>query len=479
MAAFLRTAQGAEPLTLGPIDLSKTDGVYRPLHGINKGPLVGGGLIDVTEPLRALGIPSIRLHDCRWPNPDVVDMHAVFPDFSKDPNDPASYDFAGTDEYIAAALKTGAKIVYRLGESIEHTKRKRFVHPPKDYDRWAAVCIGIIRHYNEGWADGYRHGIQYWEIWNEPENRPVMWSGTDEDYFRLYRTAAKAIRARFPNLKIGGPAVGASGRLKDGEFQPTAFVTNFLNQCRAESLPLDFFSWHCYTADFQELAARGRGVRKMLDAHGFQKTESHLNEWNFLPRNTWGPISKEGKPEEREAFYQEMAGPAGGAFIVRALLTMQDAAIDVGQLFHGEIGGFGLFSENGVPQKNYHAIRAFRALMDTPRRVKTGSTSANITYACGLNAAGTEIGILICNAGPGVNLALPLANLPWRTMGIAECRITDERRSFETAPVSFTELVPVDFPPRQFYGSALVELELSGPSVVFIHLQGLAGKPGE
>jgi hypothetical protein len=280
-------------------------------------------------------------------------------------------------------------------------------------------------------------------------------------------------------LKIGGPAVGASGRLKDGEFQPTAFVTNFLNLCRAESLPLDFFSWHCYTADFQELAARGRGVRKMLDAHGFQKTESHLNEWNFLPRNTWGPISKEGKPEEREAFYQEMAGPAGGAFIVRALLAMQDAAIDVGQLFHGEIGGFGLFSENGVPQKNYHAIRAFRALMDTPRRVKTGSTSANITYACGLNAAGTEIGILICNAGPGVNLALPLANLPWRTMGIAECRITDERRSFETAPVSFTELVPVDFPPRQFYGSALVELELSGPSVVFIHLQGLAGKPGE
>lgn len=466
---FHCNASGAESITLD-IDFSKADGVYRPLHGINKGPLVGGGLIDVTEPLRALGIPSIRLHDCRWPNPDVVDMHAVFPDFSKDPADPASYDFANTDEYIAAALKTGAKIVYRLGESIEHTARKRFVHPPKDYDKWAAVCVGIIRHYNEGWAKGHLHGIQYWEIWNEPENRPVMWSGTDDDYFRLYRTAAKAIRARFPDVKIGGPAVGANGRVKNGEFQPTAFVTNFLNHCRAESLPLDFFSWHCYTADFHELTARGRGVRKMLDGHGFSKTESHLNEWNFLPRNTWGPISKEGKPEEREAFYKEMAGPAGGVFIVRALLAMQDAAIDVGQLFHGEIGGFGLFSENGVPQKNYHAIRAFRALLDTPKRISTSSKSESLTVACGLNDAGTEAGILICNAGSAVNLKLPSARLPWAGDTVAEGWLIDEQRSFETTTVKISS--------GETGAAALIEMELPASAVAFIRLRSsTGGKP--
>src|SRR5436190_627996 len=81
----------------------------------------------------------------------------------------ASYRFAETDDYLAAIVKTNAKIVYRLGESIEHTPRKHFAHPPKDYEAWSQASLGIIRHYNDGWADGARHDIRYWEIWNEPE----------------------------------------------------------------------------------------------------------------------------------------------------------------------------------------------------------------------------------------------------------------------------------------------------------------------
>ena len=42
-------------------------------------------------------------------------------------------------------------------------------NPPRDPARWAAVCAGIVRHYNEGWAGGFRHDIRYWEIWNEPD----------------------------------------------------------------------------------------------------------------------------------------------------------------------------------------------------------------------------------------------------------------------------------------------------------------------
>ena len=122
----------------------------------------------------------------------------VFPNPNADPALPESYDFRLTDEYIEAVRKTGAEPIYRLGESIEHTSVKRYVHPPADMEKWAAVCLGIIRHYNEGWADGFHHNIRYWEIWNEPENRPVMWSGTDDDYLRLYRIAATAIKKRVP-----------------------------------------------------------------------------------------------------------------------------------------------------------------------------------------------------------------------------------------------------------------------------------------
>ena len=74
------------------------------------------------EEQKALGVPFMRLHDCGWPNPDVVNIHAVFPDPDADPTLPESYDFRLTDEYIAAVRKTGAEAIYRLGESIEHTR---------------------------------------------------------------------------------------------------------------------------------------------------------------------------------------------------------------------------------------------------------------------------------------------------------------------------------------------------------------------
>lgn len=443
------------------VDFGATNGVLRALHGVNKGPLGPGGLIDLTAEHRALGIPFTRLHDCYWPNPYVVDIHAVFPDFGADPTRPESYDFRLTDEYLAAVRATGAQIVYRLGESIEHTSVKRFVHPPADYDKWAAICLGIIRHYNEGWADGFRHDIRYWEIWNEPENRPAMWSGSNDDYFRLYRVAARAIRREFPGLKIGGPAVGASGQLVAGALQPTEFVAQFLERCRAEKLPLDFFSWHCYTDDPAELGARARAVRRWLDAHGFAQTESHLNEWNHLPGNSWEAISRNGQARERQRHYEAMAGAPGAAFIVCALIELQDAPLDMANLFHGELGGFGLFNEFGVPQKNYHALLAFRGLLAAPVRVRTaGGVAGRLAVAAGLNADHTGARVLIGNfSHPDSAVRVDLRNLPGRGESEFEVRVVDETRNFEALPGS-------DF----VVSGEGIDLKLNSPAVALIYL---------
>ena len=59
----------------------------------------------------------------------------------------------------------------------------------KDFRKWTEICAGIVRHYNCGWANGFKFGIKYWEIWNEPEN-PPMWDGTRQEFFELYRTAS-------------------------------------------------------------------------------------------------------------------------------------------------------------------------------------------------------------------------------------------------------------------------------------------------
>ena len=74
------------------------------------------------------------------------------------------------------------------------------------------VCEHIIRHYNEGWANGFKLGIEYWEIWNEPDGKKPNgdqpnWSGTPEEFYEMYSVTAAHLKKRFPKLKIGGPAL--------------------------------------------------------------------------------------------------------------------------------------------------------------------------------------------------------------------------------------------------------------------------------
>lgn len=461
---FLSLSFGAltaqEPTTL-TIDFAKPAGTLRALHGVNKGPLAPGGIMDFTDLTRALSIPYTRLHDCHWPHPDVVDFHAIFPRFEADPLKPESYDFGATDEYIDAVRATGAQIVFRLGQSIEHTKIKRHVHPPKDLRQWTAIGLGIIRHYNEGWANGHRHGIRYWEIWNEPENRPVMWTGTDEQFLDLYATAAREIKKHDPKLLVGGPAFGASGSFANGQFKPTEFVVKFLERCQRDSVPLDFFSWHCYTADTRELVARAKAIRQLLDAHGFPKTESHLNEWNFLPGNSWKPISKTATGEARQKHYEDMAGIPGAAFIAAALMELQDAPLDMGNLFHGEAGGFGIFNEHGVRMKNYHALLAFRDLLQTPKRVAVaGTIPGKLAAVAGTNENGANAAILVSNfSHHGSALRLTLENTPWKNAHSVEVRTLDAKQNLA--------ITHADVSDRQSF-----DLNLPAPGVAIVTFRG-------
>ncbi|RYD28947.1 MAG: hypothetical protein EOP86_22350, partial [Verrucomicrobiaceae bacterium] len=447
-------------------DFSIHTGTIRPLHGINKGPLAPGGIFDVIQEQKELGIPFTRLHDCGWPNPYVVDHHAVFPNPDADPALPESYDFRLTDEYIAAVRQTGAEPIYRLGESIEHTGVKRYAHPPADMEKWAAVCVGIIRHYNEGWGNGFHHRIRYWEIWNEPENRPAMWSGTDDDYLRLYRTAALAIKKQFPDLKVGGPALGASGGFVNGGFVPTDFAVRFLDMCRMDHVPLNFFSWHCYTADPAELTARSTAIRRLLDSKGFTDTESHLNEWNFLPGNSWEPITQSGTAAGRQRWYGEMAGAPGAAFAAVSLMELQDAPVDVCNFFHGELGGFGIFTEQGVPLKVWQALRAFQGLVETPRRVETaGAVAGKLAFAAGLSTDGREATLLISNfADPRQDISLNWKGFAWEGGVTAEIRTVDPVSDFSNAR---TESVRGESP--------TLRLTLKAPAIALVRLRSTAG----
>lgn len=417
------------------VDFSQTNGVVRPLHGVNMGPLCYRGMVDLSAYHRELGVPLTRLHDVVWVNYDAVDISTIFRDFRNDPALPDSYEFAATDDYITAVVKTGSSVLYRLGESIEHTPRKYRVHPPRDFGKWADICCAIIRHYNEGWADGFHYNIRYWEVWNEPENQPAMWTGTDNQYFELYEVTAKAIKARWPDLKVGGPSLGYTGEFKDGQFKAGDFLLRFLRHCRDHQAPLDFFSWHRYAKDPSDYARRARALRQLLDEHGFMKTESHFNEWNYLPNEDWRPMMKEGQGLMREQWSAEMGGPKGAAFAAWALISLQDAPVDAANFYTAEVQMFGMFSLNGVPRKNFYAFKAFHALLDTPRRVKTPPCEAGQIAVCaGLNSEDTRAAILLSNFSTAHGASdLVVLGLPWSAQTGFELYLVDGSHDFQLA----------------------------------------------
>ena len=142
------------------VNFSNSVGRVKPMHATNNGPVLlrkyfeGGTMHPFNnnlEEFRRAGIPYARTHDTsfyhRYGLEHTVDVYYVFPDFDADPDDPASYDFACTDEYLWACQQAGVEVFYRLGHRIEHEVRRYGSNPPKDFEKWARVCEHIIRHY--------------------------------------------------------------------------------------------------------------------------------------------------------------------------------------------------------------------------------------------------------------------------------------------------------------------------------------------
>lgn len=273
------------------IDLftSRIQEKIKPLHGGTLGPKEGNQLrLNASELFRELGVPYTRLHDVVYPYGanQYIDIHCIFPDFDANVDDEKSYYFQESDKYIQAILDVDCKVFFRLGESIDHYNRKLYVHPPKDYLKWAKICEHIILHYNKGWANGFHHNIEYWEIWNEPEGH-CMWTGTFEDYYRLYDVAATYLKSKFPDLKIGGYAASGFYALNRADASAwfktlIPFINGFFEYVttRNHYVPIDFFSWHCYTEGPEEIVFHSNWVREYLDKNGYKKTESILNEFN-------------------------------------------------------------------------------------------------------------------------------------------------------------------------------------------------------
>ena len=372
------------------IDLDKKINEFKPLNGVNCAPYVinyGGNQSLIKECFKELNVPYSRLHDVQgaYGGTYFVDVPNIFRDFDADENDEKNYDFYYSDEYITAIVNSGAKIYYRLGVTIEWGSKKYTTVPPKDFYKWARICEHIILHYNKGWANGFEYGIEYWEIWNEPENPASMWTGTKEQFFDLYRIASEHLKKAFPEIKIGG--YGSCGfyavtSRKDNAFfkKVLQFFYDFIDMVKKEKLPLDFYSWHIYTPDVKELVEHAKFVREYLDKNGLVDTESHLNEWN---------VGGEG------GGFHLMRNMTGASFILSALCEMQKTGyVDFASYYcFSYLAKYnGLFDLNvGTKTCTYYALKEYGEIVGLKNQIETTGDCENVYCAGGNNGGVSKI----------------------------------------------------------------------------------------
>ncbi len=132
---------------------------------------------------------------------------------------------------------------------------KGWTYPPKDYTKWGNLVYAWVRHSIERYGKAEVESW-YWELWNEPNIG--YWSGTVEEYCKLYDYTADAAKRALPTIKLGGPETTGPGDKK-----AAAFLQTFLTHCVSGKnyvtgkigSPLDFISFHA------------KGAPKIVDNH--------------------------------------------------------------------------------------------------------------------------------------------------------------------------------------------------------------------
>lgn len=343
---------------------TNTLGAVKLLHGVNNGPTRPRSYQSRSNftAYKAARIPSARTHDSAlyggYGGSHVADISAIFPDFDKDETDPANYDFTYTDQMLETIRMAGAEVFYRLGQSIEHGIKKYNVGPPKDFAKWARICEHVIRHYNEGWGNGFKWNIRHWEIWNEASNNspknPTCWGGTDAQFYDFYEIVARHLKRCFPDLMIGGPATTGW----------EAWSERFLVEMGKRKVPMDFFSWHSYQTRPEAVVQRAINMRRYMDANGYKESKSYMTEWNYV--RDWGAEWSYSLSVESGSRRLK-----GAAYVAAVLSACQNAPVDIAHYYDARPNTSmnGLFKAN-VTLPGYYSIYAWSKLVSLGTQVK-------------------------------------------------------------------------------------------------------------
>ncbi len=176
--------------------------------------------------------------------------------YTEDASGKPVYDWTIADRIFDTYLKAGAKPFVEIGFMPKALSTKPepyqppawipggrnnqysigWTYPPKDYEKWGQLVYQWVRHSVEKYG---RAEVEswYWEVWNEPDIS--YWSGTPEEYNKLYDYAAAGVKKALPTARIGGPATTGPRSARAAEY-----LRQFLAHCAAAKTPLDFITYH-------------------------------------------------------------------------------------------------------------------------------------------------------------------------------------------------------------------------------------------
>ena len=250
--------------------------------------------------------------------------------------------------FMPGALASGNKTVFHYRANVT---------PPRDYTQWATLIRKLVAHWVE------RYGLDevrewFFEVWNEP-NLGAFGSGRQDDYFKLYRYTAEAIKSVDQTLKVGGPATAAN-----------AWIADFIGFCTKSQLPADFISTHHYPTD--AFGQPGDDTEAQLS----KSRRSVLRDETREVRRQAG---------DRPIYYTEWCTssnprdpmhdePYAAAFVIKTIMEANGLVQGYSYWTFSDIfeenyfpsvpfqGGFGLLNLHGIAKPAYRAFELLHAL---------------------------------------------------------------------------------------------------------------------
>ena len=425
----------------------KTCRIRPALHSSGFGPLLCDHLSpkDTTESLLAMNMAYARTHDWSHVNTNerVCDTHFIFPLEHLDPSDPKNYYFAATDELLRRTREElGMRIFFRLGTSIEHSGLVHFnTEIPEDFDKTAEIYAGIVRHYNCGWANGFRWGIRYWEVWNEPDGCNNQWTIPGEDdtadskanrpkRLKLYREflvkVIRRLKAEFPEIKVGGPAFTA---FRHDELR------EILVDCKTAGVTPDFLSWHYYGSKVDWMGDCAARLRKTCDELGFPNCELIVNEWHYMVDGGFKAL----RDPDPQAYARAWDSPASlngidsTVFTLATLGAFQTSELDQAYYYGcGHDGSWGFRTREGNRMhKTYYGLCLFGSLVRDYREIcRSSSFCENVRALAVRSEDGSRHGLLVTDyRGKAGAIVIDVKGIP--AGRIATARVIDLERNGE------------------------------------------------